>query len=75
MKKADTFVEEVQAEEVQAEEVILIKEVIITDIQMSFWAMVMFIMKWSAASVVAIIVLALAFSTFGAILGTLFSLI
>ena len=69
------FVEEVQAEEVQAEEVILIKEVIITDIQMSFWAMVMFIMKWSAASVVAIIVLALAFSTFGAILGTLFSLI
>lgn len=68
MEKTDTF------EEVKAEEITLIEKVVITDIKMPFWSMVIFMIKWSLASIAAVIALALTFSVFGMILGTLFSL-
>ena len=47
-------------------------EVIIKDIQMPFWSMVKFMVKWAFASIPAIIIIALILMILGAVLGGFF---
>jgi uncharacterized membrane protein YvbJ len=44
-------------------------EVIITNIKMPFWSMVVFIIKWTMASIPAIIIMALIFTVIIGLLG------
>ena len=47
------------------------QEVIVTDINMPFWSMVRFMIKWAVASIPAIIVLMLLFSVLTAVVSGL----
>lgn len=45
------------------------KEVIVVDIHMPFWSMVTFMVKWSIASIPAILILVVLFAIIAAVLG------
>lgn len=47
-------------------------KVIVTDIQMSFLSMVIFMVKWAIAAIPALLILAVLGSMFSALLGGLF---
>ena len=47
-------------------------KVVVTDIQMSFLSMVIFMVKWAIAAIPALLILAILGSIFSALLGGLF---
>lgn len=47
--------------------------VVVVDVQMRFWSMVMFIIKWALASIPAILILMLIFAGIASIAGVWFS--
>ena len=47
------------------------QKVIVTDIQMPFWSMVMFMIKWTIASIPAFIILTVLVLLFGAVISGL----
>ena len=49
------------------------QKVIVTDIQMPFWSMVIFMIKWTVASVPALIILSFLVGLVVALIGALFS--
>jgi len=49
------------------------QKVIVTDIQMPFWSMVVFMIKWTVASVPALIILSLLVGLVVALIGALFT--
>ncbi len=48
------------------------QKVIVTDIQMPFWSMVVFMIKWTIASIPAIFILFILLGLFGAVVTGLF---
>ena len=46
-------------------------QVIVTDIRMSFWSMVIFMIKWAIAAIPAFLILAIVVGVLSAILGGL----
>ncbi len=48
------------------------QKVIVTDIQMPFWSMVIFMIKWTIASIPALIILSILVALFGALISGLF---
>ena len=46
-------------------------QVIVTDIRMSFWSMVIFMIKWAIAAIPALLILAIIVGVLSAILGGL----
>lgn len=48
-------------------------EVIVTDIKMPFWSMVVFMVKWTIASIPALLILFLFVALFGGVLNGLLS--
>jgi hypothetical protein len=49
-----------------------VERTVITDIDISFWRMVMIIIKWTLAAIPAMIIIWLIVMAIGAILGTIF---
>lgn len=49
------------------------QKVIVTDIQMPFWSMVIFMIKWSIASIPAFIILSVLLGLVVALIGALFT--
>jgi len=49
------------------------QKVIVTDIQMPFWSMVVFMIKWTVASVPALIILSFLVGLVVVLIGALFS--
>lgn len=48
------------------------QKVIVTDIKMSFWSMVIFMIKWTIASIPALIILSVLVAIVGALITALF---